>query len=134
LDIARLVNLWLCRISNPAGSLIEVGSYKGGGASIFRTAAWISLYLFAIRLKGSATCRWIQVSTIFSLKNVFPTQVLNWSSRVGVTKREMCGGYEAVFQKRGGNFLVAMVVGSASLGLGYLFSEDWRVLILAQMS
>jgi hypothetical protein len=33
LDTARLANLWqLCRMSNPAGSLIEVGSYKGGGA------------------------------------------------------------------------------------------------------
>jgi hypothetical protein len=32
------------------------------------------------------------------------------------------------------NFLVATVVGSASLGLGYLFSEDWRTLILAQMN
>jgi O-methyltransferase len=33
LDTARLVNLWQpCRMSNPAGSLIEVGSYKGGGA------------------------------------------------------------------------------------------------------
>jgi Macrocin-O-methyltransferase (TylF) len=33
LDTARLANLWmLCRASNPFGSLIEVGSYKGGGA------------------------------------------------------------------------------------------------------
>jgi O-methyltransferase len=33
LDTARLANLWtLCRMSNPSGSLIEVGSYKGGGA------------------------------------------------------------------------------------------------------
>jgi O-methyltransferase len=33
LDTARLANLWqLCRLSNPAGSLIEIGSYKGGGA------------------------------------------------------------------------------------------------------
>jgi O-methyltransferase len=33
LDTARLANLWqLCRMSNPAGSLIEIGSYKGGGA------------------------------------------------------------------------------------------------------
>jgi hypothetical protein len=33
LDTARLANLWqLCRISNPSGSLIEIGSYKGGGA------------------------------------------------------------------------------------------------------
>ncbi len=32
------------------------------------------------------------------------------------------------------NFLVAVVVGSASVALGYLFSEDWRNLILAQLS
>jgi hypothetical protein len=32
------------------------------------------------------------------------------------------------------NFRVATVVGSASLALGYLFSEDWRTLILAQMN
>jgi O-methyltransferase len=33
LDTARLANLWqLCRMSNPSGSLIEIGSYKGGGA------------------------------------------------------------------------------------------------------
>jgi hypothetical protein len=33
LDTARLANLWmLCRASNPSGSLIEIGSYKGGGA------------------------------------------------------------------------------------------------------
>jgi hypothetical protein len=33
LDTARLANLWmLSRASNPSGSLIEIGSYKGGGA------------------------------------------------------------------------------------------------------
>jgi O-methyltransferase len=33
LDTARLANLWqLCRMSNQSGSLIEIGSYKGGGA------------------------------------------------------------------------------------------------------
>ena len=33
LDTARLANLWqLCRMSNPAGSIIEIGSYKGGAA------------------------------------------------------------------------------------------------------
>ena len=33
LDTARLANLWLlCRASNPTGSIIEIGSYKGGGA------------------------------------------------------------------------------------------------------
>jgi predicted O-methyltransferase YrrM len=33
LDTPRLANLWqLCRMSNPAGSIIEVGSFKGGGA------------------------------------------------------------------------------------------------------
>ena len=32
------------------------------------------------------------------------------------------------------NFLVAALVGSASVALGYLFSEDWRGLILAQLS
>lgn len=33
LDTPRLANLWmLSRMSNPAGSLIEIGSYKGGGA------------------------------------------------------------------------------------------------------
>lgn len=33
LDTPRLANLWqLCRMSNPAGALIEVGAYKGGGA------------------------------------------------------------------------------------------------------
>jgi hypothetical protein len=75
-----------------AAWLIEVGSHKGGGgASIFPTVAWIAVYLFAIPLKGSATCRWIQVSTIFSLENVFTTQILNWSSHARVTKIEICG-------------------------------------------
>ena len=33
LDTARLANLWmLSRMSNSSGSLIEIGSYKGGGA------------------------------------------------------------------------------------------------------
>ena len=33
LDTPRLANLWmLCRMSNPAGNIIEVGSFKGGGA------------------------------------------------------------------------------------------------------
>jgi hypothetical protein len=33
LDTARLANLWqLCRLSNPEGAIIEVGSYKGGSA------------------------------------------------------------------------------------------------------
>ncbi len=33
LDTARLANLWqLCRMSNPSGSIIEIGSFKGGGA------------------------------------------------------------------------------------------------------
>jgi hypothetical protein len=33
LDLPRLANLWqFCRMSNPNGNLIEVGSYKGGGA------------------------------------------------------------------------------------------------------
>jgi O-antigen/teichoic acid export membrane protein len=32
------------------------------------------------------------------------------------------------------NFLVAVLVGSASVALGYLFSDDWRSLILAQVN
>lgn len=33
LDTPRLANLWsLCRMTNPSGHIIEVGSYKGGGA------------------------------------------------------------------------------------------------------
>lgn len=33
LDTARLANLWqLCRMSNPKGSIIEVGTFRGGGA------------------------------------------------------------------------------------------------------
>jgi O-antigen/teichoic acid export membrane protein len=32
------------------------------------------------------------------------------------------------------NFVVAALVGSASVVLGYLFSEDWRGLILAQLT
>jgi O-methyltransferase len=33
LDTARLANLWqLCRMSNPAGSIIEVGTHRGGSA------------------------------------------------------------------------------------------------------
>lgn len=33
LDTPRLANLWsLCRLSNPAGHIVEIGSYKGGGA------------------------------------------------------------------------------------------------------
>ncbi len=33
LDTERLANLWqLCRLSNPAGNILEVGAYKGGCA------------------------------------------------------------------------------------------------------
>lgn len=33
LDTPRLANLWnLCRLANPAGHIVEIGSYKGGGA------------------------------------------------------------------------------------------------------
>ena len=32
------------------------------------------------------------------------------------------------------NFVVAAFAGSASVALGYLFSEDWRRLILAQVN
>ena len=33
LDTSRLANLWqLCRMSNPRGTIVEVGSYLGGGA------------------------------------------------------------------------------------------------------
>lgn len=33
LDVPRLANLWtLCRMANPAGTILEVGSYRGGGA------------------------------------------------------------------------------------------------------
>ena len=33
LDTARLANLWrLCKLTNPRGNILEVGSYKGGGA------------------------------------------------------------------------------------------------------
>ncbi len=33
LDTSRLANLWqLCRMTNPAGRIVEVGTYKGGGA------------------------------------------------------------------------------------------------------
>jgi len=33
LDTPRLANLWsLCRLCNPAGHIVEIGSYKGGGA------------------------------------------------------------------------------------------------------
>ena len=33
LDTARLANLWkLCKLSDPRGNILEVGSYKGGGA------------------------------------------------------------------------------------------------------
>lgn len=33
LDVPRLANLWaLCRMTNPAGAILEVGSYRGGGA------------------------------------------------------------------------------------------------------
>ncbi len=33
LDLPRLGNLWqFCQMSNPEGNIIEVGSYKGGGA------------------------------------------------------------------------------------------------------
>ncbi len=33
LDTPRLANLWsLCRMTNPKGSILEVGSYRGGGA------------------------------------------------------------------------------------------------------
>ena len=33
LDTARLANLWqLARMTDPSGAMIEIGSYKGGGA------------------------------------------------------------------------------------------------------
>ena len=33
LDTPRLANLWqLCRMTNPRGNIIEIGSFKGGGA------------------------------------------------------------------------------------------------------
>lgn len=33
LDTDRLANLWeYCRLSNPEGAILEIGSYKGGGA------------------------------------------------------------------------------------------------------
>jgi len=33
LDTPRLANLWqLCRMTNPGGNIIEIGSFKGGGA------------------------------------------------------------------------------------------------------
>lgn len=33
LDTSRLANLWLlCRLSNPSGNILEIGSYKGGAA------------------------------------------------------------------------------------------------------
>lgn len=33
LDSGRLANLWtLCRMSDPRGNILEIGSYKGGGA------------------------------------------------------------------------------------------------------
>ena len=33
LDTARLANLWkLCKLSDPRGNILEVGSYRGGGA------------------------------------------------------------------------------------------------------
>jgi hypothetical protein len=33
LDTPRLANLWsLCRMTNPKGNILEVGSYRGGGA------------------------------------------------------------------------------------------------------
>ena len=33
LDTARLANLWsLCRMTDPKGNILEIGSYKGGGA------------------------------------------------------------------------------------------------------
>src|SRR5271157_1541926 len=33
LDTARLANLWiLCKVTDPKGSMLEIGSYRGGGA------------------------------------------------------------------------------------------------------
>lgn len=40
LDTARLANLWqLCRMSNPAGAVAEIGVYRGGGALLLSQAA-----------------------------------------------------------------------------------------------
>jgi hypothetical protein len=104
---ARLAILWqLCRMNNPAGSLIEVGSYKGGGA---------------IHISNSCPDRTIFVCDTFeefgdlpidpSLDHLFPRERFrdtifelvksrwsNWSSHVGVTRVETCGGCEAIFQ------------------------------------
>lgn len=40
LDTPRLANLWqLCRMSNPAGAVAEIGTYRGGGALLLSQAA-----------------------------------------------------------------------------------------------
>jgi O-methyltransferase len=48
LDTDRLANLWeYCRLSNPEGSIFEIGSYKGGGILHLSNAApERSLYIF----------------------------------------------------------------------------------------
>jgi hypothetical protein len=70
---------------------------KAVAPSIFPTVARTAPFLFAIPLRSSVTCRSILVSIIFSLESVLETQVLNWSSHVGVTRVETCGGCEAIF-------------------------------------
>ena len=54
LDTPRLANLWqLARMSNPAGSLIEVGAYKAAGRCICPTRARRERFSSAIRSKAS---------------------------------------------------------------------------------
>jgi hypothetical protein len=56
LDTARLANLWqLCRMSNPSGSLIEIGSYKGGGRFIFPTVRQRAPFSYVTHSKDSET-------------------------------------------------------------------------------
>jgi hypothetical protein len=56
LDTARLANLWLlCRVSNPTGSIIEIGSYKGVGRFISGTVRQSVRSTCATHSKDSAT-------------------------------------------------------------------------------
>ena len=48
LDTSRLANLWqLCRMTNPAGRIVEVGTYKGGGRCIYPIVVPTERSLFA---------------------------------------------------------------------------------------
>lgn len=89
LDTSRLANLWqLCRMTNPAGSIIEIGTYKGGGA---------------LHLSNSAPARKIVICDSFAgFANVDPLLDSNFHS--GMFKDTGIETVTRLFRNTGRNF------------------------------